>query len=220
MSRDCDTVEPVHPYGPLGLHPSKRPAITKQLIEAFLAKYNHERCRKFLAEGLRDNYWTKSSEREKFLKTGTIDEFLKNKRQDFIKRLENHLQEGISFFTQEITDNVIVYVNNHPTIESGVREGNQVIITKIPYMTKEYLQESSKEKKRYWYCHCPWVREALKEDDQPVDPIFCNCSGGYYKNYWETVFNQPVKVEVLESILKGDSVCKFALHLPPGIAGN
>jgi hypothetical protein len=205
---------------PLGLHPSKRPAITKQLITAFLTQYNRERCEEFLAKGLRDNYWTKSSEREKFLKTGNIDLFLKNKRQAFIEKLENHLQEKTLFFTQEITNDVIKYVKNHPTIESGVREGNQVIITKIPYMTKEYLKESDEEKKRYWYCHCPWVREALKEEAQPVDPIFCNCSGGYYKNYWEVVLGQPVKVEVLESILKGDPVCKFALVLPPEVANS
>ncbi|MFW9916063.1 MAG: hypothetical protein ACFFGZ_10690 [Candidatus Thorarchaeota archaeon] len=205
---------------PLGLHPSKRPAITKQLIKAFLAKYNRERCEEFLAEGLRDNYWAESSEREKFQKAANIDEFLKNKRQDFIKRLENHLQEETLFFTQEITKDVIDYVKNHPTIESGVREGNRVIITKIPYMTKEYLKEADEDKKRYWYCHCPWVREALKEEKQPVDPIFCNCSGGYYKNYWETALGQPVKVEVIESVLKGDSVCKFALLLPPEVAGH
>jgi hypothetical protein len=57
----------------------------------------------------------------------------------------------------------------------------------------------------------------LKDEDQPIDPIFCNCSGGYYKNYWEAVFDQPVKVELLESVLMGDQVCKFALHLPPEI---
>ena len=84
-------------------------------------------------------------------------------------------------------------------------------------MTKQYIEETDKRKKRYYYCHCPWVREALKEEDQPVSPIFCNCSGGYYKNYWEAVLDHSVKVELLESVIKGDSVCKFALHLPQEI---
>jgi hypothetical protein len=57
----------------------------------------------------------------------------------------------------------------------------------------------------------------LKEEDQPVDPVFCNCSGGYYKNYWEAVLGQPVKVDLLESVIQGDHVCKFALHLPKEI---
>ncbi|MFX0116262.1 MAG: hypothetical protein ACFFB3_17060 [Candidatus Hodarchaeota archaeon] len=202
---------------PLGVHPTEKPAITKKLIGRFLSKLDRGKCGEFLAGGLRDNYWKDSDVREKFLKTDNIDEFLRAKHQDFIKELEKHLQEGTLFFTQEITQEVIDYVKNNPTIESGVREGDRVIISKIPYMAKQYLDESNENLKRYWYCHCPWVREALKEEDQPVDPIFCNCSGGYYKNYWETVLDQPVRVEVLESVLKGDKVCKFALHLPSGI---
>ncbi|MFX0116383.1 MAG: hypothetical protein ACFFB3_17665 [Candidatus Hodarchaeota archaeon] len=205
---------------PLGLHPTKKPSITKKLIERFLAKFGHDQCSAFLAEGLRDNYWANSSVREKFLEASNIDDFLRNKHQDFIKQLEKHLQETTLFYTQEITQDVLNYVKNNPTIEAGVRKGNRVIISKIPYMTKQYLNESDEKKKRYWYCHCPWVREALLEENQPVDPVFCNCSGGYYKKYWSTVLNQPVKVELLESVLLGDEVCKFALHLPPGIVSK
>ena len=102
--------------------------------------------------------------------------------------------------------------------EAGIRDGNQVIMTKIPYMTKQYLKAIDEQEKRYYYCHCPWVRESLlNENPTTIDPVFCNCSGGYYKNFWEAVLDQPVKVELLESVLKGDSVCKFALHLPSDI---
>ena len=66
----------------------------------------------------------------------------------------------------------------------------------------------------YNFCHNPMIREALLDEEQPVSPIFCNCSGGYYKNYWEAVLDHPVEVELLESVMKGDNVCRFALHLP------
>ncbi|HDZ18238.1 hypothetical protein LCGC14_1033790 [marine sediment metagenome] len=58
------------------------------------------------------------------------------------------------------------------------------------------------------------VREAFLDEDQPISPIFCHSSSGYYKNYWEAVLEHPVKVELLETVLKGDLVCKFALHYP------
>jgi len=204
---------------PLGLHPKKKPEITKKVIERFLAKVNHEKCTAFLANGLRDKYpQSYKSAREKFLKAKNIDEFLEIQRLDFIDTLRKNQEEDTLFFTQEINNKVLEYVKNQQGMtEAGIREGNKVIMTKIPYMTKQYLNETDDMKKKYWYCHCPWVREALLEEDQPVDPIFCNCSAGYYKNFWEAVLDQSVKVEVVESVLKGDSACKFALHLPQEI---
>ncbi len=203
---------------PLGLHPQKKPEITKQLIERFLAEADREDCIEFLSQGLRDKY-TESYRRprELFLEAGNLDKFLQVKHQNFVKTLEKHFQEKTLFFTQEVDELVIDYVKRDQTIEAGVREGDQVIISKIPYMTKQYLEATDEKNRRYYYCHCPVFREALQEEDQPVDPIFCHCSGGYYKNFWEAVLEQPVKVELRESVLSGNEVCKFALTLPPGV---
>ncbi|MFX0087720.1 MAG: hypothetical protein ACFFAU_18865 [Candidatus Hodarchaeota archaeon] len=204
---------------PLGLHPKKKPEITKKLVKRFIAKFGEEKSREFFAIGLRDKY-TESykKQRETFLETNNIDIFLDQKRRKFLKTLESHLKDKSLFFTQEINSDVIDYVKNDPTIESGVRDGNVVIITKIPYMTIPYLNSSNKKEKRYYFCHNPWIREALFEENRPISPIFCNCSGGYYRNYWEAVLNHhPLKVELLESVIKGDNVCRFALHLPQEI---
>jgi hypothetical protein len=84
-------------------------------------------------------------------------------------------------------------------------------------MAKEYLVEKDEQKKRYYYCHCPWVKEAFKESDRPISPVFCNCSAGFYRAYWEIVFDEPVQVDVLESLLMGDSICKFAVHIPESV---
>lgn len=204
------------PVPPLGLHPKQKPEITKKLVERLLAKVGREKSKEFLAVGLRDKYTESYKQaRETFLQTDNIDDFLKIKYQRLLKTLDQHLREKTLFFTQEVDENVMAYVQNDPTIEAGVREGNQVVITKIPYMTKPYLEATKEREKRYYFCHCPWVREALLEEDQPIDPIFCHMSGGYYKNYWEAVLEHPVKVELLESVIRGDAVCKFALQLPP-----
>ena len=201
---------------PLGIHPEKKPEITKTLIGRFLEKFGPKECKQFLTKGLRNKYVEDySPAKERFLKSKNIDEFLRDSHQNLIERLKTHKKEGTLFFTQEIDEEVISYVRQHPTIEGGIRKGNQVIITKIPYMTKQYLNETDEQKRKYYYCHCPWIREALKEKEgKLVPPVFCNCSAGYYKNYWEAVLERPVKVELLESILKGDDVCKFALNLP------
>ena len=46
-----------------------------------------------------------------------------------------------------------VDVKNNPEIESGVRDGNLLYITKIPYNAKEFLIETDPTMKRYYACH-------------------------------------------------------------------
>jgi hypothetical protein len=84
-------------------------------------------------------------------------------------------------------------------------------------MTKEYLAETDEQMRRYYYCHCPWVKEALKTDDARIPPTFCSCSAGFHKKRWEVIFDQPLRAEIVESVLKGDMWCQIAIHLPAGV---
>jgi hypothetical protein len=200
---------------PIGIRPKTKVDITKKLVDRFLAKFDHETCKTFFEVGLRDKYTESYVEpTQLFTKIGNIEEFLSKRYQDLLETLKNHLQDGTLFFTQEVDEEVISYVRDRPTIESGVRDGNRVLITKIPYMTKQFIHATDEKMRRHYFCHNPWIREALKEEDQPIDPVFCGCSAGYFKNFWEAVLGQPVSVEVLKSFIKGDDICEFALHLP------
>jgi len=58
----------------------------------------------------------------------------------------------------------------------------------------------------YHECGCPMVKaEKIK------NPFFCNCTRGYTKERFENLFGKPVKVELLQSILNGDKICKQAV---------
>lgn len=99
---------------------------------------------------------------------------------------------------------------------AGLRQGNMIIATKIPksgYLV-EYMNETDPERKRQLYCHCPRVRDALKSS-QTIPRTYCYCGAGYYKGIWEEILEKPVQVEVLETVLQGDEVCKIGIHLPP-----
>ncbi len=199
---------------PLGIRPRQKVAVTKRLVERFLAKVDYAECKTFFEIGLRDKYPQSYEKPTKlYQEADDVDEFLRRSHQNLITTLENHMKEDTLFFTQEIDDEVIAYVKRDQTIETGIRKGERVIIAKIPYSTKEFLHEKDERKKRYFYCHNPWIREALLEEDRPIDPVFCGCSAGYFKNFWEAVLNHPVRVEVLKSIISGDKICEFALHL-------
>jgi predicted hydrocarbon binding protein len=98
---------------------------------------------------------------------------------------------------------------------AGVLSGNRVVATKIPksgYLV-EYMEESDPARKRALYCHCPRVRDALQMGET-LPATYCYCGAGFYKGIWEEILQEPVEVELLESVMAGGEVCRVAIHLP------
>ena len=200
---------------PMGLPSPEKPFDMFPVIDRLVGKLGYEAVERLLSTCLRDlpdEYFLE--EREKYIKSADIDDFLMSKHQSFVEELQKCQREGALFFSQEITDEVVEYVRAHPEFECGVREGNLLYITKIPYNTKQYLAETDPTLKRYYACHCPWAREAIKNGTIRLNAVFCNCSGGFSKKPWEVIFGQTLQVDLLESALKGDFRCRFAVHLP------
>ena len=98
---------------------------------------------------------------------------------------------------------------------AGVRRGGTIIATKIPKSGNlvEYMKETDPDRKRQLYCHCPRVRDALRWAVE-ISPIYCYCGAGFYKGIWEGILQEPVRVELLETVLQGDEGCRVAVHLP------
>jgi hypothetical protein len=204
---------------PLGISPKEKPEYTKKLVNRFVEKTDEQTCEIFLAKGLRDSYYEwRKPDRERFLNSKNIDEFMEEKRKRQIEGLEKHRDEGTLYFTQEINNDVVEHVKNDPRIETGIRKGEVIIATKIPHETIKFLKETDPKMKAYFYCHCPWVKEAIKDGTVDEIPnVFCNCSGGYYKSYWEIVLDQPIDVKTVKTVINGDPVCEFEIYLPENI---
>lgn len=117
--------------------------------------------------------------------------------------------------TLALSDELVEEIVSRGWGSAGVKQGNTVIATKIPktgYLV-EYLQETDPDRKRQLYCHCPRIRDVLKHSET-LSPTYCYCGAGFYRGIWEDILHKPVQVEVLESVLKGDQVCKIAVYLP------
>ena len=199
---------------PLGTHSRDKAKVTKAFMERLESRLSEKICREILSSGPhaapKEEYLP---EREKFLASKNIDDFLEKRHKEYVDSLQKHMKEKTLYFTQEIDEEVLQYVRDTPTCQNGVREGDVIYVTKIPYMAKKYLHEKDPRRKRYYYCHCPWVRETIISDVK-VSPNFCYCSAGFEKRPWDVIFDQPVKVDVIETVLKGDLTCKFAMHIP------
>lgn len=203
---------------PLGKPPLEKPQDMFPVIGRLIEKVGKRETEQLLSACLRDlpdKYY--QNERRKYTKAEDIDDYLQKKHRSFVNWIQKCQRKGELFFAQEITNKVVAFVKDDPEIESGVREGNTIYVSKIPYNAKEYLAENDPTLKRYYACHCPWAREAIKSGDIHLNAVFCNCSGGFHKKPWEVIFGQTLKVEVLESVLKGDLRCRFAIQLPENL---
>ena len=166
-------------------------------------------------------------ERRKAIMTGCACQYPRSGLQDVRKEYEatqdidvahRMLQERFEAFlrnTLKLDDELFAEVVRRGWGLAGIRQGDTIIATKIPksgYLV-QYMQETDPEKKRQYYCHCPRVRDALKAG-VTISPTYCYCGAGFYKGIWEEILQEPVEVEVLESVLKGDQVCTIAIHVP------
>lgn len=202
---------------PLGSPQEEYPAVTDCVMKRLESELSPEMCKKALAgnnhnispEGLR-------RERQRYLELGNIDRFLKDLHRRRIAELEELMAEGKLFYEQEITPQVIDFVRSSQEILSGVRQGNKIYVTKFPYSPKQYLNEADPTMKRYYACHCPLVRTVIPKGKPDVSSTWCYCSGGYEKFLFDIVFDEEVDVEVLESVLRGDLRCRFAIKMPEG----
>ena len=127
-------------------------------------------------------------------------------------------EKFVSFLknTLGLDDPLVEDIMNRGWGLAGVKKGNSIIATKIPKSSNlaDYMKETVPEKKRALYCHCPRIRDAI-ESKTKISPTYCYCGAGFYKGIWEYILQRHVKVEVRESVLQGDDVCKIAIHLPP-----
>jgi hypothetical protein len=201
-------------FPPLGTFSTDKPKATRRLMKRLDVMLGEENCKEILLTGPHASpKKAYLQERKDFLESNDIDDFLRMRHKEYVNELEQHMKEGTLYFNQEIDEEVLDYVRNTPTCQNGVREGRIIYVTKIPYMAKRYLNEKNETMKRYYYCHCPWVREAIRSGID-ISPNFCYCSAGFEKRPWEVIFNQSVKAEVIETVLKGDLICRFAIYMP------
>jgi len=138
-----------------------------------------------------------------------------------INRAHRKLQDRFETFlrkTLELEEDLVVEVVEKGWGTAGILNGDTIIATKIPksgYL-EEYLRETDPEKKRQIYCHCPRARDALALSEK-LPKSYCYCGAGFYKGIWEEILQEPVEVEVLESVLSGGEVCRVAIVLPENV---
>jgi len=94
-------------------------------------------------------------------------------------------------------------------LRNSVNDKNDMKLLFKTYKEQLYQNQPNLYKKdmdiylEYQKCGCGMVTEG-----DVTHPFLCNCTIGYTKQIFETLFGRPVKVELLKSILNGNNFCK------------
>jgi len=56
-------------------------------------------------------------------------------------------------------------------------------------------------------CTCPMVKNGV------TDSFLCNCTVGYSRKLFETLFDRQVTIDLEKSILRGDPVCRQVIRI-------
>jgi hypothetical protein len=200
---------------PLGTPPAKWPAVTRRAVEGLEAALPEAACRRALAGNLhRIPASAFEEQRALFRESGGVDEFLRRLHARAIAEIESSMRSGRLWYEQEITPAVVALVRGNQEILSGVRRGDRIYVTKIPYDPKGWLAERDPLRRRYLACHCPLARESIISGRDRVPGTWCYCSAGFEKLQFEAAFGEELAVELLESVLAGGDRCRFAITIP------
>ncbi|MBN1180066.1 MAG: hypothetical protein JXD18_12710 [Anaerolineae bacterium] len=112
----------------------------------------------------------------------------------------------------EAVDALIDYMKGAPGWgDVPRREGRVLYWIKAPRDRQGFEAATTDLERKKAYCFCPLIRNHL---DQPIPDTFCNCSSGWFRQQFEGAFGLPVHIEIVESLIKGDDCCQFAIYLP------
>jgi len=148
-------------------------------------------------------------------------DYLKILRKEFAKTkdlkhvhqlLQRYFEQTIKTY-KKLNDGQLQYIVDNDMGMAGSLKGNVITAVKIPKEFHEYFKTGNREEKRFHYCHCPRIREALKSSEKPVDKNYCYCGAGFYRDIWEFILQRNVKVKLVESLMQGDEFCKIEIYV-------
>jgi hypothetical protein len=202
-------------FPPLGAPQDDYPKLTKTILDKMKVELPQAKCLEVLTWNYHQVPASVFKEAKKrFEKSASIDEYLKDEHGRLVEELESCMKKDQLWFEQEITPEVLEFVKNNQEINTGIRRGNRIFKVKIPYAPKQFLREKDPTMRKYYACHCQLARTAIRDGKPKISPTFCYCSAGFEKLHFDVIFNEPVEVELLETLLKGDSRCRFAIKIP------
>jgi hypothetical protein len=199
---------------PLGTDPEEYSPIVARVIDRMESELSVEQIQALLTWNYHEVPKEAFAEkRARYLAAGSLDEFLATEHNLLVKELQECMRSGRTWYEQVVTQDLIDHLAAEQRVQVGVHQDDRIIVEKVPFDPPRYYAEGSLRMRRYYYCHCPLVRSAIRNDWPKVSSTFCYCSAGFLKAAWDTILDRPVEVEVLKSVLDGGQKCLFSIRI-------
>lgn len=156
------------------------------------------------------------TEKEFYENSKSFNHYLQERHQRKVAELQAYCDHNKVWFEQIISQEIVNYVKANQEILSAVHQGNKLYVTKIPFDANRYLEETNPVMRRYYACHCPFAREAIRNKENSVSSEWCYCSAGFAKYPFEVILDRELDVKVINSALNGDDICRFEIDLNAG----
>lgn len=193
----------------LGLEASKQ---VMTGIEAITDESSAETYREWIHAAMRRLDDVTDSLEEKYKVVSCCAHVFPQERIDFLRKIyaQHH----------EIDDVLREMYQDPDWYEDPVRRGSQLHMRKVPYNAEAYQKAVTPLERRMAYCHCAFVRPYLEETPARISPTFCWCGAGWYRRLWEGILDQPIQVEHVETLVKGNDRCTLVITLPLDLQGE
>lgn len=202
-------------FPPVGAPPEAYPEPTARFAAALLGELGVAGAHRVLAwnvHGIPAAAF--EPEREALARLGSVDAWLRDYHDRQVMTLERHAADGSLWYEQRITRAVVDFVRANQEIQGGVRVGDTIYVTKIPYDPDRYLRATDPLERRRLACHCPLASSSIRPDGAGVPALWCACSAGYVKFMFDVAFGEETEATVLSSVLAGDPACRFGVRIP------
>ena len=190
------------------------PVYTKRFMEVLNKHLSKSSCHTILAG---NNHQIPVSsfakEKELYEQAPSLAVYLEGRHERKVKELTDYYMNNQIWFEQIITEDVIDFVKANPEVLSGVVKNDKLYVTKIPYDINNYFTAEDDILKRYYTCHCNFVRENIKEEVIDIPGEWCYCSAGFAKHPFEYILGQDLTIKLLDTPIEGTKLCRFEIDL-------
>jgi hypothetical protein len=155
---------------------------------------------------------------ELYRAANSLDEYLLAKAKLELLRLQVFHRSNSKWKDVFFTEEYVRRVTQFPEMLSGVRRGNRIFVTLSPAHPAKYINAKTPEKKRYYTCHDPNINAGFLTGIPDVSIVWCERCVSRYRMKYECLLGRPLKAELVESALLGDTSCRIEILLEPDAA--
>ena len=201
---------------PLGTDPALLPGYTAELYRCLSAVLPQEDVRRAICDNLEPIIpFLCSQELQLYRASSTIDEYLLARAKLELLRLRAVRRRDSKWVPIYLSEEYLRRLEQFPEMLSGVRHGNRLFITLRPSEPGNYLKAKTPELRRYYACSDCNIRAAFKKGMPDVPIAWCERCVSRQRLTYEYLLGRPLKAELLESALLGDTSCRIAILLEP-----